>query len=152
MGGEPASVSSIAIVDDAGRTYKAVHYDHRNGIAIADVDGDGYQDIYFSNQVGGNQLWRNRGDGTFEEYKPTRPEFRRPTESASPPPFADIDNDGDPDLYVTAVSGRETCFLKTTVGEALKIFRKFPASAYKGTFLRGGVFRLSTSMDYWTFS
>jgi len=24
------------IVDDAGRTYKGVHYDHGNGIAIAD--------------------------------------------------------------------------------------------------------------------
>src|SRR5215831_17257847 len=29
-----------SIVDDAGKAYKAVHYDHGNGIAIADVDGD----------------------------------------------------------------------------------------------------------------
>ncbi|MGH9310687.1 MAG: hypothetical protein ACRD1U_15030, partial [Vicinamibacterales bacterium] len=29
------------IVDDAGKTYKAAHYDHGNGLAIADVDGDG---------------------------------------------------------------------------------------------------------------
>ena len=34
-----------AIVDDAGKTYKAVHYDHGNGIAIADVDGDGRLDV-----------------------------------------------------------------------------------------------------------
>ena len=47
------------IVDDAGKTYKAAHYDHGTGIAIADVDGDGRSDIYFVNQVGGNQLWRN---------------------------------------------------------------------------------------------
>src|SRR5262249_50718267 len=54
------------IVDDAGRNYKAVHYDHGNGIAIADVDGDGLLDVYFTNQVGGNQLWRNLGGGRFE--------------------------------------------------------------------------------------
>ena len=29
------------IVADAGKTYKAAHYDHGNGLAIADVDGDG---------------------------------------------------------------------------------------------------------------
>ena len=29
------------IVDDAGLNYKAVHYDHGNGLAVADVDGDG---------------------------------------------------------------------------------------------------------------
>ncbi len=42
------------IVDDAGRTYKAAHYDHGNGIAVADVDGDGLLDIYFVSQTGGN--------------------------------------------------------------------------------------------------
>ncbi len=53
------------IVDDAGQHYKAVHYDHGNGIAVADVDGDGLPDIYFVNQVGGNQLWKNLGGGRF---------------------------------------------------------------------------------------
>src|SRR5207245_8471814 len=53
-------------VDDAAKNYKAVHYDHGNGIAVADVDGDGRTDIYFVNQVGGNQLWRNLGNGKFE--------------------------------------------------------------------------------------
>src|SRR5262245_16424618 len=29
------------IVEDAGYHYKPVHYDHGNGISVADVDGDG---------------------------------------------------------------------------------------------------------------
>src|SRR5882672_8644444 len=53
------------IVDDAGKTYKAAHYDHGTGIAVADVDGDGLLDIYFVSQVGGNQLWKNAGGGKF---------------------------------------------------------------------------------------
>src|SRR5438045_4046218 len=54
------------IVDDAGKAYRAAHYDHGTGIAIADVDGDGLLDIYFVSQVGGNQLWKNLGGGKFQ--------------------------------------------------------------------------------------
>ncbi len=46
--------------------YMPVHYDHGTGIAVADVDGDGQYDIYFVNQLGGNELWRNLGNGRFE--------------------------------------------------------------------------------------
>src|SRR4051794_13082929 len=34
-------------VDDTARFHKLVHYDHGTGIAVADVDGDGLEDIYF---------------------------------------------------------------------------------------------------------
>lgn len=90
------------VVDDAGYSYKAVHYDHGNGIAVADVDGDGRLDVYFVNQVGSNALYRNIGDGTFEEKTETAGMALqdRICVSAS---FADFDNDGRPDLYVTSV-------------------------------------------------
>jgi hypothetical protein len=90
------------IVDDAGKTYKAVHYDHGNGVAVADVDGDGRLDVYFVSQVGGNELWRNTGKGRFENMTATAGVAvdDRISVSAS---FADIDNDGDADLYVTSV-------------------------------------------------
>ena len=53
------------IVDDAGRFYKGVHYDHGTGISVADVDGDGLEDIYFVNQLGASELWKNLGGGKF---------------------------------------------------------------------------------------
>jgi hypothetical protein len=97
------------IVDDAGKTYKAAHYDHGNGLAVADVDGDGLLDLYFVNQVGGNQLWRNAGGGRFQDITAAAGVgvAQKIGVSAS---FADIDNDGDADLYVTTVRGGNMLF------------------------------------------
>jgi hypothetical protein len=97
------------IVDDAGRNYKAVHYDHGNGIAVADVDGDGLEDIYFLNQLGGNQLWKNLGGGKFRNITKEAGVAlaNRISVAAS---FADIDNDGDQDLFVTTVEGGNVLF------------------------------------------
>jgi len=97
------------IVDDAGRTYKAAHYDHGNGMAVADVDGDGLLDIYFVNQVGGNELWRNVGGGKFENITASAG-VAVPDKIGVSASFADIDNDGDPDLYVTTVRGGNMLF------------------------------------------
>jgi enediyne biosynthesis protein E4 len=97
------------IVDDAGKTYKAAHYDHGNGLAIGDVDGDGRIDVYFVNQVGGNQLWRNAGGGRFEDITPAAG-VGVPGKVSVSASFADVDNDGDLDLYVTTVRAGNMLF------------------------------------------
>jgi cytochrome oxidase Cu insertion factor (SCO1/SenC/PrrC family) len=90
------------VVDDATRDYKAVHYDHGNGMAVADVDGDGLLDVYFVTQLGENHLYRNLGGGKFQNVTEEAGVGvgDRVSVTAS---FADIDNDGDADLYVTTV-------------------------------------------------
>ncbi|WP_372715923.1 FG-GAP-like repeat-containing protein [Novipirellula sp.] len=97
------------VVDDVKRAFKAAHYDHGSGIATADVDNDGRLDIYFVSQFGRNELWRNQGDGKFENI----------TESAGVgvsdevsvgASFADIDNDGNVDLYLTRVRAPNKLF------------------------------------------
>jgi hypothetical protein len=67
------------------------------GVAVGDIDGDGWLDIYVTN-YGPNQLLRNRGDGTFEDVT---------AESGTGDPlwgtsatFFDFDSDDDADLYV----------------------------------------------------
>src|SRR6185369_11064303 len=97
------------IVDDAGKTYKAAHYDHGTGIAVADVDGDGLLDIYFVSQAGGNQLWKNLGGGKFQDITASAGVVVAGKISVSAS-FADIDNDGDADLYVTTVRGGNVLF------------------------------------------
>jgi hypothetical protein len=90
------------IVDDAGKAYKKVHYDHGTGLCAADVDGDGLPDLYFVTQLGSNELWRNLGGGRFANIT-DEAGLRMPDAIAVGCAFADIDNDGLPDLFVTTV-------------------------------------------------
>jgi hypothetical protein len=97
------------VEEDAAYHYKPVHYDHGNGIAVADVDGDGLYDIYFTNQIGGNELWKNLGAGKFKDI--TREAgVGVPGRISVTASFADIDNDGDEDLFVTTVRGGNLLF------------------------------------------
>src|SRR6266536_4348079 len=48
---------------EQGVNFKTNLYDHGCGIAVGDFDGDGYDDIYFVNQLGPNKLYRNNKDG-----------------------------------------------------------------------------------------
>lgn len=79
------------------------------GATAADFDGDGWEDLYVTSvgpswkpEVGRHLLYRNRGDGTFEECAAARglattsPGVPDGTGAA----FADLDLDGDLDLVV----------------------------------------------------
>jgi len=89
-------------VDDAGRDYKPVHYDHGNGICAADVDGDGKPDVFIVTQLGTSELWRNLGEGKFENITAAAG-LNLPDAIGVGCAFADIDNDGRPDLFLTTV-------------------------------------------------
>ncbi|MBI1347176.1 hypothetical protein GC163_12910 [bacterium] len=68
------------------------------GIAVGDYDNDGFPDLYVS-AYGPNRLFRNLGDGTWAEVT-DQPVLNDPRFGASCT-WADIDKDGDLDLYVT---------------------------------------------------
>ncbi len=98
---EPNETSRLFIADTMG-----------GGVALLDFDNDGWLDIYFVNGCAlpvdrqrparPNRLYRNRGDGTFEDV----------TERAGVGgsgygmgcTVGDIDNDGHDDLFVTGLN------------------------------------------------
>jgi len=78
-------------------------YGH-NGVSIADIDGDGFEDLYICQPAGiPNRLFRNRGDGTFEDI--TEQSGVGVLENTACALFADLDNDGRQDLIVVRASG-----------------------------------------------
>jgi Tfp pilus assembly protein PilF/peroxiredoxin len=71
-----------------------------NGVAAGDIDGDGRDDFYVCQPSGlPNRLFRNRGDGTFEDVTRASPDLAV-LDASSMALFVDVDNDGDADLVV----------------------------------------------------
>src|SRR5207302_1772979 len=71
----------------------------RNGVSVGDIDNDGFDDVYLCQPAGlPNRLYRNRGDGTFEDI--TEASEVGIIENTACALFADIDNNGRQDLIV----------------------------------------------------
>ena len=79
------------------------------GVATADVDGDGWIDIFVANDQQENQLWVNQGDGTFRNLAPLWGVALGEAGEAKADmgvDFGDFDNDGDEDLFVTELTSQ----------------------------------------------
>jgi len=75
------------------------------GVSVADFDGDGWPDLYFTNSRFGspNALYHNRRDGTFEDVAPRAglADLNRAGEGVSMGSvWGDFDNDGREDVLV----------------------------------------------------
>jgi hypothetical protein len=100
-----------AVFTDATDAQLPADTSHSNGVAAADLDGDGYPDLVFANE-GANLLYRNRGaaaPGTFEDVSatnlPANTEFSRTVTAF------DADGDGDLDLLFGEKDARNRLLL-----------------------------------------
>ena len=78
------------------------------GVAFADYDGDGFTDIFVSNDTFPNFLLHNNGDGTFTDVAllaGVAYNENGKTVAGMGTDFRDIDNDGRPDIFHAAKYG-----------------------------------------------
>lgn len=87
------------------------------GVAVADYDGDGWMDIFVTNDSIPNFLFHNLGHGKFEEVAMLAGvalnDNGRPVASMGAD-FRDVDNDGRPDLLFTAMFNDTFSFFRNT--------------------------------------
>ena len=115
-------------------------YGH-NGIAVGDFDNDGFDDVYICQPAGlPNRLYRNRGDGTFEDV--TDSTGVGVLDNTSSALFVDINNDGLQDLIVVRTPG-PLLFLNQGGGK----FRQQP-DAFKFATSPQGAFTGAAAADY----
>ncbi|MGB6974973.1 MAG: FG-GAP-like repeat-containing protein [Terracidiphilus sp.] len=119
------------------------------GVTAADYDNDGYVDFYVSNYDGPNFLYRNNHDGTFSEIA-TQAGVQGPYFSFATW-FFDYDNDGWPDLFVTAdfnsidESVRSYMKMPTHV-ETLKLYRNMHDGTFEDVTAKVGLDRVFMPM------
>ena len=82
------------------------------GVTVGDVNNDGWQDIYVSNDFfERDYLYMNQGDGTFRES--LEDQMQSISGASMGADMADINNDGAPDIFVTEMLPESEDRLKT---------------------------------------
>ncbi len=110
--------------------------------AFADYDQDGFPDVFVTNDNRPNSLFRNRGDGSFEEVAllagAALRDHGKPVASMGAD-FRDYDNDGLPDITVTALDG-----------ETFPLFRNLGKGIFEDATYPSQMARLSVRRSAWS--
>ena len=106
------------------------------GVTVGDLDQDGWQDIYVSNDFfERDYLYHNNHDGTFSEV--LEKQMRHISAASMGADMADINNDAYPDIFVTDMLPEPDRRLKTTTSfDSPDRFRYTTGSGYYNQFTR----------------
>lgn len=86
------------------------------GVAVADFNNDGYDDIYVSNDFHENDYYYvNQGNGTFKEMN--KEAFGHESKFSMGNDVADINNDGWPDIITLDMLPEDETVLKSSIGD-----------------------------------
>jgi hypothetical protein len=127
--------------DVSERSGIAPHVGKGMSVAFADYDDDGFMDVMVTNDAVPNFLFRNRRNGTFEEIGLLAgvavPANGRPV-SGMGVDFRDYDNDGRPDIVLTALTG-----------ETFPLFKNEKGTFFRDATYESGLAKATIRMSGW---
>ena len=111
------------------------------GIGVADFDGDGWSDVFVANDTVPSFLFMNNRDGTFTESAFERgvalPDRGEPVAGMGVD-ARDVDDDGRPDVFLTALTG-----------DTFPLFHNAGGAAFEDASARTGVATLTRPWTGW---
>ena len=111
------------------------------GVAFADYDNDGFTDIFVSNDTFQNFLLHNNGDGTFTDVASEAGVAftgNGKTVAGMGADFRDLDNDGKPDIFHTAM-----------FGDTFPLYRNLGGGQFEDATSRAGLTTLTSRFTAW---
>lgn len=99
---------------EAGEAAGLANLGWGKGPTFGDFDHDGRLDLYEGDCKVANQLYRNNGDGTFTDVAGQNPQVQCGAVRTKGTAFADVDGDGDLDLYVVNWGAENKLFRNRT--------------------------------------
>jgi len=110
---------------EQGENFKINLYDHGCAVAIADYDADGHDDVFFTNELGANALFRGDGTGAFTDVTATTgADLGMRDKICVGATFGDYDNDGFPDLFVATTRAGNVLFHNEGNGKFTDVTKK----------------------------
>ncbi len=103
-----------------------------SGVAVGDVDNDGFLDIYLCRLHGSNALYKNLGKWKFRDIT-KEAGVACEKQFSSGATFTDIDGDHDLDLLVTALGGPNACFLNDGKGHFIEVTKSAGLTSKTGS-------------------
>ena len=103
-----------------------------SGVAVGDVDGDDWPDLYFTRLDGPNVLYRNLGHWRFEDITDSAG-VAAPDRFSTGAVLADLDGDGDLDLLVTATGGPNAAFFNDGSGHFREVTDEVGLTSNQGS-------------------